>query len=452
MKKLFKYSFVLVICLGYNLQVSIGQATIKFFFVAPTNTISTNFGTPVNTALCPAGHGVIEVTSATSAKFLTVAPPRVKYVYEQLQSGRPLRQKVEKVLKISDNTISLQYYLMDDRNGFSETGTTGIFLAVPFKTSNGYDGKKHVWPTGGSGGRIRLGEYQMDKDQANRSGGVSAIDELVLHETTHTQFTGEWSKWDGYVTYGADESHYGNELQGDREAAFNEGIATFYGYTLNPAGITSMNNFHARGDARYFIEAQSVLAGEKELYTITGRTAGKVGTSNVYKYTWLQLPGFYVPFSEETSVAYFSHFWLNVNGNKDQALDMIISASNAMYTDRKKRFLDYSANRLALQMEAFAATPAGQTAKTNGTLTSSLYAFALLDLLTHFGMTDAEFKEDYERKYPDKNPKAYTSYWTHRPAIKQLVQAEIASSPIQFTAAVKKIHDYCKLPANIIVP
>ncbi|HEX5112257.1 MAG TPA: hypothetical protein VFV79_05390 [Saprospiraceae bacterium] len=428
-----------------------GQATIQFFFIAPTASITSNFGAQPATTLTPAGYSIVEITAANSAKFSSVAPPRIKYVYDQLQAGRPLRQKVDKVLKISGNTISLNYYLMDDRNGFN-AGSTGIFLAVPFASDEGYDGKKHVWPTGGSGGRIRLGEYQMENDQSHRAGGVAAIDELVLHETTHTQFTGSWSKWDGYITYGADESHYGNELQGDREAAFNEGIATFYGFTLNAAGITELNNFHGKTDDRYFVEAQSVLAGEKDLYSITGRKAAKVRNANVFRYTWLQLPGFYIPFSERTSTAYFTYFWQNVNGNKDEAFDMIVNASNAMYSDRKKRFLDYTANRLALLMEAYAITPAGQAAKTNGTLTSSLFPFALFDLLTHFGMTETEFKEDYERKIPDKNPKAYTSYWAHRTAIKNLVQADLAANPIRFTDAVKKIHDYCRQPANIIIP
>ncbi|MBK8503358.1 MAG: hypothetical protein IPL46_14745 [Saprospiraceae bacterium] len=443
---------VIILVLSVIHSIALISQTTKFFFLAPTNIISSNFGSPVNTGSCPVGYAIIEVTASNSTKFNSVAPPRIKYVYEQLQTGHPLRDKVDKVLDISGKTISLNYYLVDDRSGLSETGTTGIFLAVPFKTDQGYDGKKHVWPTGGTGGKIRLGEYQMDKDMANRAGGVNAIDELVLHETTHTQFTGSWTKWDGYITYGADESHYGNELQGDREAALNEGIATFYGYLMNPAGISELNSFLSRVDERYFIEAQSVLAGEKDLYTISGRKPGKIGSSNIYMYTWLQLPGFYIPFSERTSTAFFTHFWQNTNGNKDQALDMIIKASNAMYDKRQKRFIDYAVNRLAIQLEDFSATGPGQTAKNNNSLTSSLFPFALFDLLTHFGMTETDIKQDMDRSNPDRHPKAFTAYWSHRDAIRNLVQADLAANPIAFTDAVRKISDYCKLPANLIIP
>ncbi len=426
------------------------QAGIKYYFVAPTATITGTFGGAADNASCPVGYAKVEITAANSAQFLTVAPTRIRYVYEQLQPGRPLRTHVEKVMRISGSTIDINYYLIDDRNGLTTPGSTGIFLGITFSTANGYDGRKHVWPTGGSGGRVRLGEYQMERDQSHRAGGNAAIDELVLHESSHTQFTGPWSRWDGYITYGADEQHYGNELQGDPEAALNEGIGTFYGYLLNPTAITEMNNFFARADDRYFVEGQSVVAGRPELYNVSTRRRSSIGDVLVWRYTWLEIPGDYATYSERTPTAYFTYFWQNVNGNRDQALEMIISASNSMYDNRRKRFLSYASNRLAIKMEEFAATAAGQTARTNGTLTSSLFPYALLDLLTHFAMTETEYKADHDRNYPDRNPQAYTAYWSHRNAIKQLVQADLAASPIRFSDALRKIHDYCKTPANIV--
>lgn len=426
------------------------QAGIKFYFVAPTATITATFGAPADNSSCPVGYAKVEVTAANSAQFLTIAPARIRYVYEQLQPGRPLRVQVEKVMRISQNTIDVNYYLINDLSGLTTPGATGIFLGVTFSTDNGYDGRKHVWPTGGSGGRVRLGEYQMEFDQSHRVGGTAAIDELVLHETSHTQFTGPWSRWDGYITYGADEQHYGEELQGDPEAALNEGIGTFYGYLMNAAAITALNNFYSRADDRYFVEGQSVVAGREALYRVSTRRRSSIGDVLVWRYTWSEIPGDYLTYSEKTPTAFFTYFWQNTNGNRDQALDMIISASHSMFDNRRMRFLTYAANRLALQMEAFAATPAGQTARTNGSLTSSLFPYALLDLLTNFAMTDVEYKADHDRHYPDRNPQAYTAYWTHRNAIKQLVLADITASPIRFTDALRKVHDYCKTPANIV--
>ena len=431
---------------------SVSAQEVKFFYVAPTAQIQSNFGAPVDNTQCPVGYGKVQIDSSRRATFLSIAPTWVKYVYENLQPGRNLRTHVNKVLRISGNTVPLNYYLVNDLTSFG-AGTSGIFLLVPFTTANGYDGNRHVWPTGGSGGRIRLGEYQMKEDQSKRPGNASAVDELVLHETTHTQFTGEWSRWDGYITYGNDQQHYGNELQGDPEAAFNEGIATFYGYLLNANGIAASNTFHSRADDRYFVENQSVVAGQPSFYqNAAGAVAGTISGVAVRRYRWLQIPGFYVPWSENTSTSYFTHLWLNINGNRDQALDMIIAASNAMFDNRRKRFLTFAANRIALSLETFAVTPAGQTARTNNTLTSSLYPYALLDFMTHYGMTEQEFKEDHDRHHPDRNPKAYTDYWTHRDAIKALVKDDMNANPIRFVEAIRKIHDYCKLPANIVIP
>jgi hypothetical protein len=440
---------LLIVC-GVNAAVF--AQDVNFYYVAPTAQIQSNFGTPVDNSQCPVGYGKVQIDSANSATFLGIAPTWVKYVYQNLQPGNNLRTQVSKVLRISGNTIPLNYYLVDDQTSFG-AGTSGIFLLVPFDVSDGYDGKRHVWPTGGSGGRIRLGEYQMENDQSKRPGNANAVDELVLHETTHTQFIGEWSRWDGYITYGQDEQHYGNELQGDPEAAFNEGVATFYGYTLNASGIAASNTFHSRTDDRYFVENRSVVAGQPSFFNnAPSGINGTVSGVAVRRYTWLQIPGFYVPWSENTSTAYLTHFWLNANGDRDQALDMIISASNAMYDNRLKRFLTYVANRLALSLEDFAATPAGQAARTNNTLSSSLFPYALLDFMTHYGMTEQEFKEDHDRHYPDRNPQAYSDYWAHRDAIKALVRDDMNASPIRFTEAITKIHDYCKLPQHIVTP
>jgi hypothetical protein len=125
-------------------------------------------------------------------------------------------------------------------------------------------------------------------------------------------------------------------------------------------------------------------------------------------------------------------------------------SSSAMSQDRKKRNLAYAVNRLALQLEDFAATPAGAAAKSAGTLTSSMYPYALLDVLTHFGMSDADYKRELLTNYPDRKPKADTDYWPRRAAVKALVQADLAANPIRIEHAVQAVNDYFRDPATIL--
>src|SRR5258706_5513763 len=92
---------------------------------------------------------------------------------------------------------------------------------------------------------------------------------------------------------------------------------------------------------------------------------------------------------------------------------------------------------------------ASATGRADASRISSLLPFALLDLLTHFGMSDAEYQADYRRNNPDRGPRAFTEYFNRRAAIRALVQADITASPIRFQEALQSIINYCKQPANI---
>jgi len=219
-----------------------------------------------------------------------------------------------------------------------------------------------------------------------------------------------------------------------------------------------MSEFSSVGQ-RYFVEGRSVLAGSRDLYSVKNRISTQLTDRNgnlqkyqsdspivIYTYKWWDVPGWYLLFAESTSTAFFSIIKNQTYQNKDIVLDMIRYTSNAMSPDRKKRFLTYACNRLALRMEEYNSSTQGQA---DGTKISALFPFALLDLLTHFGMPDAEFKEDYQKNNADKDPKAYNEYWTRRAAIKTLVQSDITANPIRFTEAVEKIKAYCRQPANM---
>lgn len=440
---------LLVAVLGY----CYGYAQPRFHFVAPTATINASFPGHANptTMGLPAGYDIVEITAANQAAFLSVAPPRIRYLYQQMQPGNVLRSRLDDEYAISNGNVRVNYYLVDDRTGIS--GASGDFTLKRFSRT-GQDGRNHVWPTGngfglaagGYAGRVRLGEYQLDVDQFMRVGAAYALQELVLHETFHSQLVGRWTKWNGYV-YGRDNSHFVSEIMGDQEAALNEGFGTFFGYTVNTPGANALERFFTDAGRRYVLEGESVVAGEPALVGVTGRARRDVNGHAYFDYRWMDVPGVFNWYTEHNFTAFLYYFWRNANGNQDVSMDMIKTAARALwsYNDTLKRYPTYVVNRLALKMEDYN----GNAGRADATRTSSMLPYALLDLVSHFSLTAAQYQADHNRTYPDRNPRAFTEYFNHRNAIQSLVQADLESNPIRFSEAVRKIKEYCMRPANI---
>src|SRR5260370_424333 len=321
--------------------------------------------------------------------------------------------------------------------------------------------------TGRYHGAIRLGEHWAGSFRSGASHDLG-WEEPILHETLHTQFVvdngGNKTKWAPFwVSYGGDGTHYTSELMGEQELSFEEGLGTYYGMVRNhPTGYNSVLQFLARTDERYIIESRSVLAGSAEIWNAPHTEVPKPLTllppsertgSYVWRfYRWRDVPGWYLMFSESTSTAFHLLFWHKVNNNPDQAFDYIFGTSRTISHDIHQRFLTYAVNRLSLQMETYAATPPGQAAKTAGTLTSSMFPFALLDILTHFGMTEAQYKQDCDRNHPDRNPRAYTEYCARRNAVKTLVKPYLHRNPIRMQDAVDAANHYFQAADTILTP
>jgi len=454
----FKGTLILLLFLALMLPKTLLAQSINFYYAAPTNTMINAFGAANVSGGFASGFRGILVGAGNVVKFKQIASTNMLKTYENLQAGTDLRKHVDKLLKIADGKVDVYYILLDDRNGLG--ANSGIFV------TDTHNGKKISWPVAwvspASGGRYN-GYVNLSEESSNLMkalpGGWKAWESVVLHETNHTQYVGDKTKWGSiHITYGGDKSHWTSEFLGDQELAFEEGIGTFFGHVRNdPEGAKGEATFFSRTDERYALESWSVLA--PDLYRVPHKEKTRTpptppatpgGRYAVRYYKWKDVPGFYILFSESTSTGFHLYFWKHVNSNKDQAYDMIIKSANAMWKDRKKRYLAYAVNRLALQMEAFAATAGGQAAKAAGKLTSSMYPFALLDLLTHFGMSDQEYKKEYERNYPDKNPQAFTRYWQHRNPVKQLVKADLDASPIRFEKAVSAVHGYFQKPETIL--
>ncbi len=441
-----------------------GAQTLKFYFVAPTGVIDTNFaGTGFTNADIPTGYKAVELTATTRARFDTLAPPRIRHLFAQMQTGTTLRGRIDRVLQVSGGKVDVAYYLADDRTGLA--GTLGGFSSFVPDTSTGV---VHVWPAANPSvaragtdrfdAWVGLGEVGGELISTNSPGGVLAWEGTALHETSHTQFVGAWTKWGAInqraITYGADGDHYSEELIGDQNAAFDEGHGNFYGYLHNDAERRAQIDWFKRTNYRYFVEGQSVLAGEPDLYRVAARQRDTENGVTVFRYRWTDIPGHFLLFSESTVTMYHLMLWQELNADRDQAFQMIINASNKMWQSRMKRGLCYSATQVAIQLEDFAGTAAGQAKRTAGTLTSSMYPFAVIDLVTHFGMSDAEYQADCQRwlSAGERTPRALTEYFNHRARARTAAQAHLAASPIAIEAAETAVHRYFQGADTILTP
>ena len=443
------------------LSPGLGRAqTIDFLYVAPKAALQAAFGAgaaPGDTGYFDTGYAHVVVNAANEATFKATAPQNLRTTFDDLKAGTPLRRRLDEILAMSGGVSDVTVALVDDQ--------TGISKRARFAPKKRNDGSRYVWPAArvgpaGAGryrGFIGLGTSAAAYISGSWPGGWKAWQGTIMHEFSHTQFVNEKIKWGAVnIVYGGDGGHWWEELLGEQELTFEEGFGTFFGLLDNATWWQqSFLPFFKNANERYLLESRSVLAGTAELWnaphTQEERTPpDSVGQYFIRKYKWKDVPGRYVLFNENNSTAFHYFFYVSANNNRDSSYVMIRREGGSMSRDRRKRNSTYAVNRLALQLEDFAATPDGATAKAAGNLTSSLFPFALLDALTHFGMTDAEYKRDYDVNYPDRNPKAYALYWARRDGFKTMVQADLDANPIRIEEAVRKISDYCRRPDLIL--
>ncbi|MEO8199727.1 MAG: hypothetical protein ABI679_04315 [Gemmatimonadota bacterium] len=441
------------------------QSTIQVEFVAPTAAMVGQFGAAnVQGGYAPGYRGIV-VGATNLAGFRTLAPTDLVRTFDSLQAGAVLRRMIDTIQSVvGHGKVDIRYLLVDDAQGFAP-GATGIFYARrqagppvsfvwPFATVDSVGGGRFQ-------GIVRLGAHAIPQFTGG-AGGWKEWEEVVVHESHHTQWVNEATKWGSIaISYGGDGGHFEEELLGDQAVPLDEGIATFFGQVVNdPHGFTGRGlPFVADAGYRYRLESWSVLAGSLGNLTIPRivvsttppappPTAG--GQYALWGYRWRDVPGFYILFSETTGTLFHQFFWRNACTTRDPALAMILKESSAMWLGERDRYLFNGANQLALQLEAMAAAPTGPVATACGTMTSSMLPYAILDILTHFGMTDQEMQGEITRQNSRPASIASSRYLTHRAALRAAVQADLAASPIQVQQAVAKAVTYLRQPSTVL--
>lgn len=443
--------------------------TVSFVFVAPTAPMVANFGAGNVRGLYADGYRGVRITAANLATFRRVAPKHLQLTYDALQPGAVLRGKVDRVMKISKGKVTdVEFQLVDDH-----AGLTGNYTYA-HKKGDDPDTKFYVWPAAGSDpamppakgwtGTVGVGEHWAADLTATPSYGWNGWESVLLHETLHTQMVGPHTKWGSIaITYGLDEMHRFSEILGAQDLAFEEGLGTFFGYAhWDPQGYNRTNAFFSDATERYMVEDGSIPASwdlrklakktepVKDIPADVKKNQPARTEWNRYYFFWKDVPGKDILFNEWTSTGLLVYFWKHVNNDPAQAVKMVEEMSVPMSDNLRRRYPTFAVNNLAAQLEAFAATPEGQRKRAAGTLTSSMFPIAVLDMITHFGMTDAEFQAEFRRDQHLVTSKALTEYWKHRDAIRKICDPHFTANPIRFTVAVGAVHTYLQQASTIL--
>lgn len=476
---------LLVLC-----QFSTSTAQLlRFAYVAPTDTMTKYFAkkdlysldhkkSNGDSVIVLPGYRIVDLKAPEYVrKFRSIAPENMLKSYDQLVRKTKLSERIDSLLQISGGVVQVQLYLVDDRNGLAGKD--------PYFTSSldAKDDQWYVWPAAGNWfwngkyyGDIGLGE-RAAVEIRDQPGDWMAWESTMLHEMSHTQFLPDTvygsTKWDGGVeiSYGGDEGHWYGELQADQQSPLDEGLANFWGYMHNEAEAIDMIAWCNRTGHRFKLGSRSLLTGVKEMWnsphlvdsTVTGLVSDLPedflnpnvtpikGRYERRLYTWLDVPGRYVLHNEIMLTTYFYLFWKYAAGDEDTAMRFIRRAASALAKPvERNRYPAFVANQLAKIMEEYARTPAGRKDEAAGTLRSSMFAYGLLDLVTHLGMKDETIMGQLKIHLQSPPPKAYSAYMKHRAAVKSRLQPYITRNAIDIEKATQELVRYFSTKETIL--
>lgn len=466
--------------------------TINIQYAAPTDTMTHyfNVGDIFNrqetlsdgtTALILPHYRWVRLTGAAAATFRSMAPDSLLKTYDSLIQNSALKRRVDRIMRLSGGVVNVTVYLIDDRTGLDAASR------IVTQTDNSTH-QLYAWPAANNYlwqnnyyGYTYLGE-RASRLFAGGAGGWKNWEGTVLHEISHTQFLpdpvygrNKWGAARGVeISYGGDKSHYIVELLADPQMPLDEGLGTFWGTEHNsPAGATRLRNFLNDTTSRFWLGSRSFLTSIPEMWNaphevewsgpannippqylgLNTRLTTTDGNYEIRKYKWHDIPGKFVMYNEQMATSMLYLYWQHAFSQIDTAFNYLYSAAGHMALPNvHNRYPAFLANHLAFSMEAYAGTATGQAEKTAGTLRSSMFAYALLDIFEHFGRTEDDLKREFTiNKVNNQLPLASNVYWNHRNALRTRVAPHISRDHIDMEAAIREARDYFT-QANTILP
>ncbi|MCB0847682.1 MAG: hypothetical protein KDE26_30730, partial [Bacteroidetes bacterium] len=206
-----------------------------------------------------------------------------------------------------------------------------------------------------------------------------------------------------------------------------------------------LDHFIENPGYRYLIQETSPLAGVSALKEAPHAKKDYVGVKG-REYTFLNVPGYYLLFSQTTTFAFLNTFYNYAYSDNELSHHLINKAISKTWETRDNRHLMFLVNELAVQMEDFAGTKAA--GKYNNAdfewQSSSMLPFFLLDVLTHFDMDEAEFKRVYSNHEYERQPRAFQTYWQYRTELQELTAPHLNTSNFKIYEAMAVGHEYLK--------
>ncbi|NBA84881.1 hypothetical protein GVN16_03875 [Emticicia sp. CRIBPO] len=499
--KILKFKSLIIILL-LAIQAVSAQDRVRFVYFAPTATMRTIFGSanirqwarvvesgvPVtrrDTISVMAGYRWVHITPANVTLFRNNAPVNLKKLYDSLNApASKVRRKMDEIMGLGGNR-RVVIHLVDDRTSIPMSEN---YVGQQIETA---DNKKYVWPAArgylnttleSSGtGEVYIGDHFMNAF-GNQFEGV------MLHEISHTQRARDargantWGEVGTGVSYGAIPGHTFNELQGSEESALDEAMGNFWKMTHTLQDSTWVLNLMTDSTARLRIEKYSPLFNVHEAWNAphTTQCAGPttphptspaslrtavcgaaisrffVPDTAQYEtrlYKWKDMPGRYIMNSEQMSQAYLYLYWRYAFARPDSSMNKIKNLARTLYSTRDSRdwHVGFLANHLAFQMERYANTAHGQAEQTANRLTSSLFSYALLDLLRHFSNSDLDFEADMRTySYGSGIPFAMEAYKRHRANLRTAANPFINGPNINIRGAVVAMRAYLQTAPTIL--
>lgn len=506
MKTISNYLLIIIIL---GLAPGLLSQNIRVFFYAPAAAITANFtgatAAYIHRDSCgpnSTGYSYVLLDGNTASIFRTMTLGlRIRATYDSLVNLNSLMRKRISTLSVLSNGLvnDIDISIFDDRTGLNATETckcdfqSGALRGIWPCANNFRDKDGKYW------GWLNLGELAANVIIANGAGGYWAWNETVVHEFSHTQFAVEYlstggavrNKWgrNGLaISYGGDDGHWGDELQADPQSALDEGMATFWGLEHNKVGRDALINFLNMKTNRLVLGSHSFLTGTPQMWdaphtvsfdgTIPANkqvvtsccgtiklVAPHIQTGGRYilrSYKWLDVPGDYVFYNEQMFQGFAQLFHELALVRNDTAFNMIVKSAQAMTPPRERlRYPSFMANHIANSMELYASSVQGRAEETAKTLTSSMFVYALYDIITHFGITEARLKREFTISMatylPTPKPKAFDQYWTHRAAVKALACPHLGGNNcmpgagnIDIVKAIIAARDYFRDPSRIL--
>lgn len=439
---------------------------IRYFYFAPEETLQQAFGDDThvferkdhedNKYVELPGYRFVVVNDDNFEDFEAIAAPNMLRTYNRLNAETDLKKEIDNLMQLSGGVVDVNVMLVDDRIGLSATR-----FFCPQRDQS--DNRIMVWPCArnketdqGAGylGQVFLGERAAGKDIA-RPGGFRNWEGTIIHEFSHTQFLPDpeygRNKWKSVgISYGGDQGHWFSELMADEQMALDEGLGYFWALAHNPPSAQKLIDFLNEEDHRFLLGSRSFLTGVSAMWDSPHkiRFSGPVssipswirlvntpleGNYELREYKWLDVPGKYVMYNEQMSEAYFYLLHQYAFADKKKSYKRIYLAAQEMAKPNvHNRYPAFAANHVARNMELYAASVPGKSDASNGVLVSSMFTYGLLDMLTHFGMTEEEFKRVLRvNKSGSKLPQAFDDYWDQRASVVKAVCPHLGGNDCQ---------------------